>query len=63
MIYPHTIENGEIKKVNAWIVCDKCNDSRHHILPGEKTPYWWCQDEKKELKPNQEIEVEYLEGE
>lgn len=56
MIYPHT---DKIQRVKAWVVCDKCNGSRHRVFPGDKTPYWWCQDEKQELKENQEIEVEY----
>ena len=64
MIPPHIEKrSGEIQYVWAWIVCSKCNNARHGVLPGEKTPLWYCQDERCELKPNQEIEVEYLEAE
>ena len=61
MIAPHVEkEGGEIQYVKAWVVCSKCNNARHRVLPGQKTPHWYCQDERCELKPNQEIEVEYL---
>ena len=63
MIYPHTIESGQIRRVRAWVKCSKCNNAKHLILPGDKTPYWWCQDEKQQLKRGQEIEVEYIESE
>ena len=57
MISPHT----EIGNVEAWVTCAKCNNAKHRVLPGEKTPYWLCQDERCELKLGQEIEVEYIE--
>ena len=60
MIFPHTEEG---KLVQAWIVCSKCNGSYHRVLPGIETPYWWCQDEKCQLREGQEIEVQYLEEE
>jgi len=55
-VRPNMVE----RPVKAWVKCRKCNDARHLILPGEKTPYWWCQGEKKQLKAGEEIEVEYL---
>ena len=55
-----TFPNKEGKPVEAWIKCAKCNGARHRIYPGEKTPFWLCQDERRELKPDQEIEVESL---
>lgn len=58
MIYPHT-EDGKV--VEAWVVCLKCNGSRHRVIPGEETPYWWCQDEKHRVEAEQE--VEYLDEE
>jgi len=61
MITPHIEENGRIQTVEAYIICGSCDNARHRILPGEKTPWWFCQDEKYELKPGQEIEVEYKE--
>ena len=60
MIEPHIIKNSEIQRVNAWVVCGKCNNARHRIMPGEFTPWWFCQDEKYELAQGQEIEVEYI---
>jgi len=63
MIYPHTIENEGYQRVRAWVKCVKCNNALHLVLPGENTPYWWCQDKKCELAPEQEIEVEYIEEE
>lgn len=64
MIAPHiTDEFGCERLVNAWVKCSKCNGAYHRILPGKITPYWWCQDERQELKPGQEIEVEYIEPE
>ncbi len=59
MINPNI--NG--RKVGAWVVCKKCNDSRHRILPGKETPFWWCQDKKISLKEGEEIDVEYLQEE
>ena len=53
MIYPH-----KTRVVKAWVVCSKCNGARHRVLPGEKTPWWFCQDEKQYLKEGQEIELE-----
>jgi len=56
LIYPHTEHT-----VEAWVRCAKCNGSLHRIMPGEITPWWFCQDEKQELKVGQEVEVEYRE--
>ena len=64
MIEPHIIQNnGQPQVVEAWVKCSKCNNSMHRILPGQKTPYWWCQDEKQQLQEDEEIEVEYLDTE
>jgi len=49
--------------VKVWFVCPKCNNSRHRILPGEKAPYWWCQDEKISLREGDEVEIEDIEQE
>ena len=49
----------EIREGIAWVVCRKCNNAKHRILPSKEVPFWYCQDEKYELKPSQEIEVEY----
>lgn len=62
IIQPHIEEKGKIKTVTAWVDCGKCN-CMHRILPGEITPYWWCQDERCQLKEGQEIEVKYIEEE
>lgn len=47
------------KPADAWVVCAKCNNAWHRILPGDKTPYWYCQDEKCELIEGKEVEVQY----
>ena len=60
-VFPHIFIKDKEKRVRAWVKCPKCNNSLHLVLPGEKSPYWWCQDERQELKPGQEVEVEYLE--
>jgi len=60
MIYPHIIEDDKEISVEAWVKCPKCNNAYHRILPGKLTPYWYCQDEKQELKAEQEIEIEYI---
>ena len=51
--------NIDGKPAKVWVVCKKCNDAWHSVLPGEKTPYWWCQDEAVYLAEGQEIEVKY----
>lgn len=59
MIEPHIEQdNGNIQVVEAWVRCSKCNGALHRIFPGEKTPWWMCQDEKCQLKEGQEIEIE-----
>ena len=55
--------NVDGRPVWAWVKCAKCNNAKHLILPGDKTPYWWCQDEKQQLREGQEIEVEYVDDE
>ena len=50
--------NIDARPVKAWIVCPKCNNAYHRILPGDKTPYWWCQDEVVYLGEGQEIEYQ-----
>ena len=52
-----------IQAVKVWFVCPKCNNSRHRILPSEKAPYWWCQDEKISLREGDEVEIEDIEQE
>jgi len=54
-------ETSIYKNAKAWVVCDKCNSAKHRVLPGEKAPYWYCQDEKVSLIEGQEVEVEYIE--
>lgn len=61
MIHPHIIKGDKVQPVRAWIICGKCNGAKHLIFPGEKTPWWYCQDEKHNLVEGQEVDVEYLE--
>lgn len=58
MIEPHTVENDKVRTAIAWVVCPRCNNARHRVMPGEKTPWWFCQDEKEELAEGQEIEID-----
>ncbi len=48
----------DARKVIAWFICGKCNNAKHRIFPGEKTPWWWCQDHKCQLSEGDEIEIE-----
>ena len=57
-VLPHTADG---RKVKAWVICAKCKGMRHRVLPGEITPYWWCQDNRISLQEGQEIEVESVE--
>ena len=50
-----------VETANVWFICAKCNNSWHRVIPGKKAPYWWCQDEKVELKGGDEVEVEDIE--
>ena len=50
-----------VQIANVWFFCAKCNNSRHRVLPGEKAPFWWCQDNKVNLKEGDEVEIEDIE--
>ena len=50
----------EDKLAFAWAICPECGE-RHFIFPGKEIPLRYCRDEIRQLKPEQEIEVQYIE--